>query len=57
MTLECLDCGGSRFVGLADAIAELVKKSFAITGDGCASLVFIAGPQAYASASQARPVK
>ena len=57
MTLECLDCGGSRFVGFADAIAKLVKKLFAITGDGCAGLVFIAGPQAYTSASQTLPGK
>ena len=57
MTLECLDCGGPRLGGLADAIAELVKKLFAIAGNGCAGLAFIAGPKADASAGEARPVK
>ena len=51
MTLECFDCGGSHLGRLTNAIAELVKKPFAIAGNGCAGLACIVGPQAYASAS------
>ena len=57
MTLECLNCGVSRLVRLAYAIAELVKEQFAIAGVRCVGLVLIAGPQAYTNASQALPVK
>jgi len=57
VTLECLDRGGSRLGGLANAIAELVEQLFAVAGDGIAGLAFVARPQADAGAGETRPVK